>query len=266
MKAGIWIAIGVGIALLLVTGGLIVGGLLLNRQVWAGTPAVTPQPGAAWWGYPGMPGWGGMAYRWGAPVRPGAATPQAGGTGAYPVAPGCWWGRGPRWGAGVPLTSTLTLDDARRAVEQYLTDAQLSGLEIAELMEFEYNFYAIVRERDTSIGAMELLVDKWGGAVGPEMGPNMMWNSKYGMHTRMMGGVVVTNALTPEEVLQIAQRWLDVYRPGETVEDADPFYGYFTIHTQKDGQIVGMLSVHGVTGQVWYHTWHGRFIQMEEEE
>ncbi len=264
MKAGLWIGIGVGIALLLVTGGLIAGGLLLNRQVWAGTPAVTPQPGAVW-GYPGMPGCGGMAYRWGTPIRPEAVTPRPGGTGTYPVAPGCW-GRGPRWGAGAPLTSTLTLDDARQAVEQYLIGSGLSNLEIAELMEFEYNFYAIVRERDTGIGAMELLVDKWTGVVGPEMGPNMMWNSKYGMHTRMMGGPVVTNILTPEEALQIAQRWLDVYRPGETVEDADPFYGYYTIHTQKDGQIAGMLSVHGLTGQVWYHTWHGKFIQMEEEE
>jgi len=23
-----------------------------------------------------------------------------------------------------------------------------------------------------------------------------------------------------------------------------------------------MLSVHGTTGQAWYHTWHGRFIQV----
>lgn len=262
MKAGLWIGIGIGIALALVTAGLIVGGVLLNRQVWAGTPAITPQSGAGW-GYPGMPGCGGMGYRWGSPAGPGAATPQPGIPQGYSGMP-CG-GMGPRWSTGAPLTQTLTLDDARQAVERYLTGFGLSNLEIAELMEFEYNFYAIVRERDTGIGAMELLVDKWTGAVGPEMGPNMMWNSKYGMHTRMMGGPV-TNTLSSEEALQIAQRWLDVYRPGEVVEDADPFYGYYTIHTQKDGQIVGMLSVHGATGQVWYHTWHGRFIQMTEED
>jgi hypothetical protein len=34
----------------------------------------------------------------------------------------------------------------------------------------------------------------------------------------------------------------------------------------KDGQIEEMLSVNGSTGQVWYHTWHGRFIQMIEDE
>ncbi|MCX7855793.1 MAG: hypothetical protein N2556_07460 [Anaerolineae bacterium] len=262
MKAGLWIGIGIGIALALVTTGLVVGGMLLNRQVWAGAPAITPQSGTGW-GYPGMPGCGGMMYRWGSPVGPGTATPQPGTAQGYPVMPGC--GRaGPLWSAGTPLTQTLTLDNARWAVEQYLAGSGLSNLEIAELMEFEHNFYAIVRERDTGIGAMELLVDKWTGVVGPEMGPNMMWNSKYGMRTRMMGGSVITNTISSEEALRIARRWLDTYRPGEVTEDADPFYGYYTIHTQKDGQIVGMLSVHGATGQVWYHTWHGRFIQMEE--
>jgi hypothetical protein len=27
-----------------------------------------------------------------------------------------------------------------------------------------------------------------------------------------------------------------------------------------------MLSVRGTTGQVWYHTWHGPFVQMIEGE
>jgi hypothetical protein len=267
MKAGLWIGIGVGIALTLVVVGLVVGGMLINRQVWAGVPAVTPQVGGRW-GSPGWPGCGGMGYRWGA--VPGTVTPQPGAIGTPPGISGCpgmGWGSG--WGLGTVPTSTLTLEDARRAVEQYIAGLGFSNLEIAEVMEFENNFYAIVRETDTGIGAMELLVDKWTGVVGPEMGPNMMWNGKYGMHRggwMMGGGAAITNTITPEEAAQIAQRWLDAYRPGATVEDVDPFYGYYTIHTLRDGKIEGMLSVHGTTGQVWYHTWHGRFIRMEEEE
>ncbi len=88
-----------------------------------------------------------------------------------------------------------------------------------------------------------------------------------GDRPQLMGGASETNALSPEEALEIAQRWLDVYRSGATVEEhADTFYGYYTIHTLKDGQIEGMLSVHGTTGQVWYHTWHGPFIHMIGEE
>jgi hypothetical protein len=34
----------------------------------------------------------------------------------------------------------------------------------------------------------------------------------------------------------------------------------------KDDQVYGMLSVNGYTGDVWYHTWHGDFIDMTELE
>ena len=78
-------------------------------------------------------------------------------------------------------------------------------------------------------------------------------------------GSSVRNAVTNQEALELAQRWLDANRPGVTTEDhADPFYGYYTVHTMKDGQVEGMLSIHGPTGQVWYHTWHGAFVQQEE--
>ncbi len=165
------------------------------------------------------------------------------------------------WWRTVPSSGTLTIEQARDAVEGYIAQGGLPNLKVEEAMEFEYNFYAIIQESDTGIGAMEVLVDKVTGAVYPEIGPNMMWNQRYGMH-RWIGEMTIT----PSEAEQIAQRWLDAYRPGEKVEDVDPFYGYHTIHTEKGGQIVGMLSVHGSTGQVWYHTWHGRFIQMLEEE
>ena len=33
----------------------------------------------------------------------------------------------------------------------------------------------------------------------------------------------------------------------------------------EDGGIAGMLSVNGYTGDVWYHNWHGIFIDMTEE-
>jgi hypothetical protein len=44
------------------------------------------------------------------------------------------------------------------------------------------------------------------------------------------------------------------------------FYGYYTIHTLKDGEIEGMLSVHGTPDQAWYHDWHSAFVHMIEQE
>ena len=100
MKAGLWIGIGVGVALTLVVAGVVVGGMLINRQVWAGTPAVTPQPGGRW-GSPGWLGCGGMGYHWGA--APGTVTAQPNIAGSPSDLSGCpgmgWsggWGRGTR--------------------------------------------------------------------------------------------------------------------------------------------------------------------------
>jgi hypothetical protein len=166
---------------------------------------------------------------------------------------------------------TGSLSEAETAFQRYVNDLGYTGLEVTEIMEFERNYYAIVAEENTGIGAMELLVDKGSGAVGPEPGPNMMWNAEYGYMGRsggmmgMMGGYVAGNmTLSPQEAEEVAQRWLDANLPGRTAGEADEFYGYYTLHFLNDGEIEGMLSVHGNSGDVWYHSWHGDFVTMTE--
>ena len=167
-----------------------------------------------------------------------------------------------------------------------------ADLAVGEVMEFSNHFYAIVQEESTGIGAFEMLVDKVTGAVSPEPGPNMMWNLKYGMmggygmgmmgggygygsimrggrgYGGMMGGMTGP-AFSPDmpvdeaQAIELAQEYLDTARPGTTAdEEADAFYGYYTLHVLNDGKVTGMLSVNGDTGQVWYHTWHGAFVNM----
>ena len=164
-----------------------------------------------------------------------------------------------------------SLEDAKTTIHNYVERLGYAGLEVTEVMEFERNYYAIVAEKETGIGAMEVLVDKSSGSVGPEPGPNMMWNAEYGMMGRgsgmmgMMGGYATDEmTLSPEEAQDVAQRWLDANLPGRTVDKADPFYGYYTLHFLNDGEIEGMLSVHGSSGNVWYHNWHGDFVSMAE--
>ena len=192
-------------------------------------------------------------------------------------------------------TTPLTIDQAKQAVESYLKGLNNSDLELKEIMIFDNNAYARITEKGTGIGAMELLVDPSNLSVFPEFGPNMMWNLKYG-HTPapasgagvsgngmmgsggmmggrgMMGGnntnpgsVSSNMTVTPEQALQAAQQYLDQQYPGyNTADDADPFYGYYTIDILKDGQPTGMLSINGFSGQVFLHTWHGTFIEMFE--
>jgi hypothetical protein len=174
----------------------------------------------------------------------------------------------------------VTLARAETISERYLDSLQTDDFEISEIMEFEYNYYVIYSEHETGIGAFEMLIDKDTGQIFPEYGPNMMWTLKYGhggMMSQpggmmgqggMMGGYLPqgfdSEVLGEEEALEIAQGFLDQVYPGSQADDPHPFYGYYTIHTTKNGEISGMLSVNSLTGAVWYHSWHGDYIQSIE--
>lgn len=162
---------------------------------------------------------------------------------------------------------SYSFKEVKEETENYLRENNLKDLQIAEIMEFSNNFYIEIIEKDTDFGAMELLLDKSTGSIFPEYGPNMMWNLKYGMH--MMTNQTGTDISIDEEgAIQLAEKYLNKRSTDEFIgEEADRYYGYYTIHTvSKEGDIVGMLSVNGLTGQVWYHSWHGVFIDMEEYE
>ncbi|NQS91001.1 MAG: hypothetical protein HQ574_01215 [Chloroflexi bacterium] len=180
----------------------------------------------------------------------------------------------------------LKVDDVRDAVESYLEDFDDQDLVIDEIMIFDNNAYAIVIEESTGIGAFELLVDPLTKTAFPEYGPNMMWNLKYGMMgsgmmgSGMMGSGMMDGffnngtfsgdfdtemSISAEEALLIAQKYLDQDFPGiEVSDEITQFYGYYTIDTERAGDIVGMLSVNGFSGQVFPHIWHGEFIEMVE--
>ncbi len=205
-----------------------------------------------------VPVGGGMMGGQGSTMGSGGQMGSGGMMGPSMMGPGMMGG----WGANNPDAEQITIDKAAEAVERYLS-AYGQDLALAEVMEFAWNFYAEVEEKSTGIHAMELLIDKYTGRVYPEMGPNMMWNTKYGM----MGNNYAATAempVTPEQAEARARRFLEDNLPGVSLGETDAFYGYYTLHTLRDGQIEGMLSVNGYRGGVWYHDWHGLFIGMEE--
>jgi hypothetical protein len=165
------------------------------------------------------------------------------------------------------LQQPVTLDGAVNIANGYLTTLNNDDLAISEIMEFEHNFYVVYYENSTGIGAMEMLIDKSSGRISPEYGPNMMWNTKFG-HGGMMGNWVqppsTPMAINETSAIGTAQVFLDATYPGTMAEDVHPFYGYYTIHVTQDDAIIGMLSVNGQTGEVWYHNWHGTYIQSLE--
>lgn len=162
---------------------------------------------------------------------------------------------------------TYDINQALSVAEGYLSSQNNPDLAIWEIMEFEQNYYVIYYERSTGIGAFEMLIDKGTGRIFPEYGPNMMWNTKYGRHN-MMGGWRSSYpgemTVSLGEAVAVAQQYLDSSYPGAVADDPHRFYGYYTIHAVRDGQIFGMLSVNSYNGEVWYHDWHGGYIQSLE--
>ncbi|MCG2767454.1 MAG: hypothetical protein L6435_03625 [Anaerolineae bacterium] len=211
---------------------------------------------------------------------PGGASPMWSRMGGHPGVgwSGCDLHEGAEFGRGHWVSGSCerifpsegpvaSLGEAQEAVVQYVEQLGYEDLHVTEVMEFERNYYAIVAEEETNIGAMELLVDKSSGVVTPEPGPNMMWNVEYGMHRGGMMGAAWDDAemlISPEQARDITQEWLHANFPSREAGTPDQFYGYYTLHFLKDGQIEGMLSVRGSTGDVWYHSWHGDFVQMTE--
>ena len=77
-----------------------------------------------------------------------------------------------------------------------------------------------------------------------------------------------TFTVTPEAATSAANQFLrDRFRRALVVDGVpDVFFGYynFDVNDVATGAKYGMLSVNGTTGQVWYHTWHGNFVQGKE--
>lgn len=226
--------------------------------------------------------------------RPGYYTPYTASTGTYANNPsgttnyggnygGLMGGRGMMGGGGgcggmrarycygAPVytnptsASPLDINAAVSIAQNYVASTGNTNLAVSQVEEYTSNFYVIVKEKDTGIGAFELLIDKYTGVVSPERGPNMMWNIKYGMHNGMMGWLTQTPTteatVTAEQAKANAQQYLNTYYAGTTAGNAQAFYGYYHVEVLSSGNVYGMLSVNSYTGQVWYHTWHGTFLQ-----
>lgn len=212
-----------------------------------------------------------MSGRQGQQQGQGARSGQPGQLGQYGQMPGGMMNGMPGMGFNSQLngstsasTERISLDDAFTKAQAYVSTLG-TNLEIAEIMEFQNNFYVVVTETDSGRGAMELIVDAYNGNVSRERGAGMMWNLKYGGMGMMASQTATDNILTLEEARTVAQQALeDSSSTAVLSEGGYSFYGYYTFDYSIDGQTAGMLSINGLTGQVLYHNWHGTFISEKE--
>jgi hypothetical protein len=157
-------------------------------------------------------------------------------------------------GDGQPVT---TMAAARTRAQAFAVELA-PGLHAGEVMQFSNGYYSELMTADGQ-GATEVLIDQDTGAVSIEQGPALMWNTRYGMHPTD----AVPATISSEQATTDAQAWLDAQHTGLTAGEVTTFPGYDTLHTLRDGKIVGMMSVNAATGAAWYHTWHVTFVAMD---
>ena len=143
------------------------------------------------------------------------------------------------------------------------TAAKPAGLHPGEVMWFDNGFYVELKD-GAGKPATEVIVDPRTGAVSTEPGPAMMWNTRLGMHAGSQGANTSAGTAGSAKARAIATEWLAANRAGTTIEGMDAYPGYFTLDLKRNGVVSGMLSVNSSSGALWYHTWHGTFIAMED--
>jgi hypothetical protein len=168
-----------------------------------------------------------------------------------------------------PLSDAQAYKNLEAYASRYGTNVKLK-----DIMTFSENVYAQVVDAKTSMGLGEILFDRYSGTVQPEPGPNMMWNTQYGMGwggSSMMGGnnqmmgkttakpVTSTIKYSEPAAQKLAVRFLSSYLPNTKLHEGQAFPGYYTYDYGR-AEIEGMLSVNAFTGEIWIHTWHGSFI------
>ena len=188
-----------------------------------------------------------------------------------------------------PSSRPISQEEARRRAAGFAVRYGL-GVKIRDFMVFTQNYYVQIVDAKTGAGLGELLVDRYTGMVQPEFGPNMMWNTRFGMggNTGMMSGNMMgTNqnqgvasvAQPGQEMMgnttnqgasgtlaaarysmaaaqKLADTFVAGYLPGGKVLEGFAFPGYYTFDYGRRAT-EGMLSVNAYTGEVWVHGWHG---------
>ena len=169
-----------------------------------------------------------------------------------------------------PSSRPISQDEARRRAQGFV-GRYGAQVKIRDFMVFAENYYAQVVDAATGAGLAEVLVDRYTGVVQPEPGPDMLWNTRFGMQggqygNGMMGGINQRRQVpsapvryTQAAAQKLADTFVAGYLPGGKVLEGLPFPGYYTFdYGRKD--IEGMLSVNAFTGEVWVHGWHGVYL------
>jgi len=100
-------------------------------------------------------------------------------------------------------------------------------------------FYEVELNDRNGYKGPEAYVSRRSGATGPEMGPNMMWDTVYGM------GSPCSSNLSEARARQLAQA-----HTSSSLGDAERHHGYWEFELKRQGVVINQINVQDCTGQV----------------
>lgn len=164
---------------------------------------------------------------------------------------------------GINLTNgQVTTDDQALSLAKAYVQVLNQDLAIGEVHEFTDSYEVELNESKTGNKAFEFMIYKNGGYISSEMGPNVMWNTKYGYMNGGNGGNPSNLTVTAEQAAKTAQDFVNQQMgTGYSIEQPEVVPGYYEFMVLKDGKDYAELDVNGYTGQVWFETWHGPIIK-----
>ncbi len=151
------------------------------------------------------------------------------------------------------LTPVEAPTDAAAAVDAFIANTN-SDLAISEMWEYETAFKAELSDT-TGARAFDLMLDKFTGAVIPEMGMSLMMNASFGRGLYRMPKFGKRLILPPEQATTIAQTFIDNNGLGYTLGAPETYPGFYKFHTTDEFGGFGMdIMVNGYRGGVWMNT------------
>ena len=165
-------------------------------------------------------------------------------------------------GLGITLVDgQVTTSDQAIAIAKAYAEKANQGVVVEEIHEYSNGYEVELKEAASGAKAYEVMLYKNGGQIINEVGPNVMWNTKYGhMNWGNNGAVTVSE----EQATKSAQEFATNLGEGYSIDKPELAPGYYEFMIQKDGKDYAELDVNGYTGQVWFENWHGPVINTIE--
>jgi len=121
--------------------------------------------------------------------------------------------------------------DAARLASETVQTRGWTWLTLDEVHIFPAFYEVEFNDRDGFKGP-ELYVNRSSGAAGPEMGPNMMWDSQYGM------GSTCSSSLS-----EGAAGSLITTPAGLSLGDADRHHGYWEFELKRGNKVISQINI-----------------------